>query len=903
VTPARTAPGFRRIRAARMGRRWGLGAAVLAVGFGATACRRAATEAESRADAWTAQLRNEKPEKRREAAEALGRLRHKPATARLIRALADSNGDVRIAAADALGALEAVEAVEPLARTAGGGGEWPQRKAAMVALGRIATTNAVPHLTRGLSDGNAAVAIAAAMGLANAGERGAASLVAGAAHPSATARRAAALGLANRRTDAAAAVLRQLLSDPDVGVRLETMEILHRRRDPAATAAFLALLDDHEEMVRERAAARLVESVGPGDSRLEKAVEEGTAPARRALLRVLVRSRDPAAMPALLMGYADADATVRRIPAQLLEDRLAGPALTGALVGALRHGDARVRRQAVTLLEPRANAGLVEAVLPLMEEADPESRLVAARIVQKHGGEGMARRFKPLMEDADARIRQVAAAALIGAGDQRACDVLLQALAAGAARGDGPSADPQTVLAVRMLGEARDARAVEPLLALLERKNGEIVTAAVTALGLVGDPRAFERVAALIGHADGSIRAAAALAVGRLRHERSFARLSAAIEEAWRKAGGDEAPPSASYRAIEWLLPAFGALGDPRALDILLPRLQVRSGPREGDHVTLHRIRAVIGPLQAMVDALAEIGDPRAADPIRQRIRLSLEIDSTFERRLRLTCIRALLRLEPAKATETLLDALRQEPDYRPDMVEDLCAMLASHDDPRAISVLADRIGSDVPAVRKAALDALRARGAPAVEGLMRRLDDERGGRRAVTAAALAAICETATEPLIAGLAQESPRIRQGCAWALGQTQSPAAVEALIARLADADAGVRGAAAWALGEQKDARAVEPLAARFRDPQSAVREGAVQALGEIADERAVEALAQAATNEWASVRVSAATALGKRGGERARSALGRLLKDPDRRVGDAARTSLTGLKNLPCPEEP
>lgn len=51
------------------------------------------------------------------------------------------------------------------------------------------------------------------------------------------------------------------------------------------------------------------------------------------------------------------------------------------------------------------------------------------------------------------------------------------------------------------------------------------------------------------------------------------------------------------------------------------------------------------------------------------------------------------------------------------------------------------------------------------------------------------------------------------------------------------------------------------------------------------------------------KVGAAAALGRRGGVRARAVLGRLLEDSDRRVQDAARSSLGSLENLPRSEGP
>lgn len=74
----------------------------------------------------------------------------------------------------------------------------------------------------------------------------------------------------------------------------------------------------------------------------------------------------------------------------------------------------------------------------------------------------------------------------------------------------------------------------------------------------------------------------------------------------------------------------------------------------------------------------------------------------------------------------------------------------------------------------------------------------------------------------------------------LGKIGEPA-VESLIRALEDKNKQVRSGAAWALGEIKDKRAVGPLIRALEDDNNIVRSESAHALGEIGDKRAIEPL--------------------------------------------------------------
>ncbi len=103
-------------------------------------------------------------------------------------------------------------------------------------------------------------------------------------------------------------------------------------------------------------------------------------------------------------------------------------------------------------------------------------------------------------------------------------------------------------------------------------------------------------------------------------------------------------------------------------------------------------------------------------------------------------------------------------------------------------------------------------------------------GRQA--AVALGSIGGPAVEPLLRSLQDKAAANRDKAALALGGTKDARAVLPLIDALADKDARVRAEAASALGSLKDLRAVPPLIAALRGGEQAVTGKAHEALQEL-----------------------------------------------------------------------
>ena len=254
---------------------------------------------------------------------------------------------------------------------------------------------------------------------------------------------------------------------------------------------------------------------------------------------------------------------------------------------------------------------------------------------------------------------------------------------------------------------------------------------------------------------------------------------------------------------------------------------------------------------RAAAEALGEIGDPRAVEPL---------IGSLKDDRVHLAAIKALDKINDRRAVEPLIGMLKS----RGREASEAAAMTLGHlGDPRAIEPLVAALGN----------------GPAAAEALI-----QIGDARAV-------------DPLIGKLLWKNqwPMFRdsrEAAAELLGRFGDPRAVEPLIAALKDQDRDVRKAAAEALGRLGDLRAVEPLLAFLGDIETG--SAAIEALAKIGDPRAVEPLLAALADPRRLWSDQAAVALGLLGDPRAVGSLLIALEDRDWKVRRAAAQGLVAM---------
>lgn len=174
-------------------------------------------------------------------------------------------------------------------------------------------------------------------------------------------------------------------------------------------------------------------------------------------------------------------------------------------------------------------------------------------------------------------------------------------------------------------------------------------------------------------------------------------------------------------------------------------------------------------------------------------------------------------------------------------------------------------------------------------------LNEVLGKRSSVRQAAAIALGKIgdprAVESLITALADPIFVVRGNAARALGELSDPRAIDPLITALADPKFFVRGSAARALGRTGDLRAVDPLIIALADPSPDVRSNAAYALGQLSDPRAIDPLNTALADQIAYVRINAACALWKLGDPRAIDPLITALADPEYGVGTFTANAL------------
>ncbi|MBM3319389.1 MAG: HEAT repeat domain-containing protein [Candidatus Eisenbacteria bacterium] len=120
---------------------------------------------------------------------------------------------------------------------------------------------------------------------------------------------------------------------------------------------------------------------------------------------------------------------------------------------------------------------------------------------------------------------------------------------------------------------------------------------------------------------------------------------------------------------------------------------------------------------------------------------------------------------------------------------------------------------------------------------------------------------EASVDPLLAGLADETPDVRRYLAFTLGFFDVPRVTDPLLALFrSDREVSVRTAAAEALGRLQRPEAVDPLVAALADANASIRQSAAYSLGLIGDPRARPALERAKSDTDELVRFFAEEAL-------------------------------------------
>lgn len=448
------------------------------------------------------------------------------------------------------------------------------------------------------------------------------------------------------------------LDDATLEVRLDAARALGRGRSQRAVPLLIEWLGDAEPKTRTAAAEALGDIGGPqASAALARSLGDPDHGVRQRAVRAIGaigKRGDAAAVIALLPRLSDDKADVRREAVEQLEaigDRRA----VIPLVAAFADNHPEVRKAAVRAVGRFGDASVVPALLRLLRDPSEDVRSAAVGSLGSVGSTEAIGALSELLNSGTDLFRSKVAYALgqiahdpsAGKAGEVALERLVAALAIPslrtaareALRVAGPAAipgllqhlagklpgDPTT--AVQLLARSADRRATAALTAELERRR-VAQPIVLQALGATGDPDALVPVLGALSSKDPEIRLAAMNAmrpllgddgrasdvlIERLGDAELEVRVLAAeyLGLVRARQGTDKlialtatgTPPRLRHAAVD----ALGEIGDPRALPALLGILRDGPPPLRG----------------AAATALAYLGDPGAIEPLRKLLAAS----------------------------------------------------------------------------------------------------------------------------------------------------------------------------------------------------------------------------------------------------------------------------------------
>ena len=434
--------------------------------------------------------------------------------------------------------------------------------------------------------------------------------------------------------------------------------------------------------------------------------------------------------------------------------------------------------------------------------------------------------------------------------------------------------------AVRAIGRVGLPEGGPALAAALADPEPDVRAVAAFGLGLLGDPAAVEPLIAALADPSPIVQARAADALARLRAPEA--------------AGAVEAMVAAHVTVAYDVDP--DEMGHP-----LDPRVEAfRSGVRalaalgDFDALAAAVLTEARDPLLwwwPVADALARVGDPRAAGPLRtlagvggaagvaaaarglgalgdaSAVPVLVELLDRDRRdpRVVLAAVRALGAIGDAGAAPALRGLLRTR-GLDANLLIAVVDALAAVGAPEAGGIAVELLGHRAPAVRGAALKTLAGLDPGTFLRLLSGLPPDPHWQVRVDLARALALTDSggAVHRLTLLLGDEDRRVVPAALRALAQVRAPGLDAVLGGHLSDRSPAVREAAVRLLGGAGGGRAVGLLAAAYRDGANAgapaVRAAAVDALARIGGGPALETLREALDDpDWA-VRVRAAEGL-------------------------------------------
>lgn len=396
------------------------------------------------------------------------------------------------------------------------------RQAAVLALGRIGDTAAVPALLEVLR-GDEKLVVAVAGALAMTGDRRAyAPLLALIGHEDVTVRRAAVSALNSLGPPDMAADMSRLLRDPGPLVRESAVRIAGYAGYPECAARLLECCRDVQESVRRAAVESLScledDRVLPA---LARALHDESAGVRAAAARALGQVEAADAWPLLQEALADAAPWVRYAAARSVGRQRQSQALEALRRLAQADTAMQVRVAAVEALGSLGGADALPLLVSFSVAVEDD---LACAALAALGATGHPDALPPLfaaLESADSR-RRVAALGALGASGRAEAVAAVQRVAAA-------FTNPEAATAIDVLGHLPVPEAVDALLALVALPAHRDACVAALARAAEGQ---LDRVARGLRDPRLDVRRAVIDALARARAPRAAEWLSAALEDA-----------------------------------------------------------------------------------------------------------------------------------------------------------------------------------------------------------------------------------------------------------------------------------------------------------------------------------------------------------------------------------
>ena len=564
----------------------------------------------------------------------------------------------------------------------------------------------------------------------------------------------------------------EALRDKEWTVRLAAAEALGRLADARAVAPLVECIADRDGGVRDKAMEALQAIGEPAVDTLLGALKDERPQVRKQVVYTL--------------------GELRRILGESMDARAADP-----ILNALKDPVAAVREAAAACVREFKLTHAEERVVASLKDERFGTRFYTVQKLTEIGRSGDTGKDEaiPHLIGAieDPQLGPVAAEGLGTIGDPRAVDALLAALERDNMRQIG-------VTALLQIGEP----SVLPLIEKMNSENPKVRAEVAWGLGLLKDPRAVEALVAATDDQEAEVRRHAIMALGLIKDARAVGPLIAAL-----------ADESLAGEAKDALVP----IGEP-AVEPLLSALEGATGRMRRD----------------ILWVLGMIRDRRATEPLIAALK-DEDPDTRAVAILGLGCVR------DERAVEPLIAAMGEDR-----FADSVAQALAEIGEPAVepLITVVESAERELLVRQKAAKALGLIKDARAVEPLIRALQDPI--LRHAAATALVGFRAIATARLIEVMQDENPEIRAHAAAALGRLMDGDALPALLLATRDPEPSVRAQVARALGQLEDRRAVPELIGALKDPDGGVRLEAVRALGFLRERQAAGPLTELFTDD-------------------------------------------------------